>query len=451
MQIYLVGGAVRDRLLGIENSDRDYVVVGATVEQMLEQGFTQVGHDFPVFLHPKTKEEYALARTERKSGKGYLGFICDFNQDITLEDDLIRRDLTINAMAMSEDGTIIDPYHGQDDLKRKVLRHVSEAFVEDPLRVLRVARFYARFAHLGFTIADETLTLMRSIVRKGELANLTPERIFNELKKALSTRSPHKFILALRQVGALKKVLPEVDRLFGVPGPKRWHPEIDSGIHTCLTLEQIAKETDDPLIRFAMLCHDLGKGETPRVLWPCHKLHDKLGEKPLRCLCQRLRVPVDYEQFALMVVLNHSYFHHLYKYGAKGIVELFDGMDAWRKPERIKPYALCCKCDFLGRKGFEERPFPRIDYFLKIFEICLGVKAREFVELGYSGIEIKEQMFKKRVQLVEEYCKTIPRSELDDSENEEPAKLKKKKRTYERKPQNAHLKHDGFFKHTGIA
>ncbi|NLK84505.1 MAG: multifunctional CCA addition/repair protein [Aeromonadales bacterium] len=446
MQVYLVGGALRDKLLGIDNSDRDYVVVGSSVDEMKALGYSQVGKDFPVFLHPKTHEEYALARTERKNGQGYLGFNCDFNPNITLEEDLKRRDLTINAMAMDEKGNISDPFHGQDDLKNKVLRHVSEAFVEDPLRVLRVARFYAKLFSLGFSIAPETMSLMREIAHSGELKTLTPERVFLELEKALKTDNPERFILALREADALSEVLPEINKLFGVPGPIKWHPEIDSGIHTCMTLNIISKETCDPVTRFAMLCHDLGKGETPTILWPHHRIHNELGLKPLRCLCQRLKVPADYEQFAHLVVLYHSEMHHLYRKGALGIVNLFDKLDAWRKPERVKPFALCCKCDFLGRLGFENRPFLRSEYFLACFAICQTVKAKEFVEQGFTGADIKAQMSKKRVELVDEYLKTVPLDELNDSSNEKPALLKAKDMTYVRKPQNNVPVTQGFFK-----
>ncbi len=446
MQIYLVGGAVRDKLLGIENHDKDYVVVGATVEKMLSLGFTQVGHDFPVFLHPKTHEEYALARTERKNGTGYLGFNCDFNEHITLEEDLIRRDLTINAMAMDDKGNIYDPYHGQDDIKNKVLRHVSDAFVEDPLRVLRVARFYAKFYSQGFEIATETKALMRKMADSGELKQLTAERVFIELQKALETDNAERFILALREVGALKEVLPEIDKLFGVPGPKKWHPEIDSGIHTCMTLQCVSKQTTDPVTRFAMLCHDLGKGETPTILWPHHRIHNELGLKPLQCLCQRLRVPTEYEQLAKIVVRYHSVMHHLYRDGAAGIVDLFNRIDAWRRPERIKPFALCCKCDFTGRKGFETRPFPRYDYFLAIFALCQTVKAKEFVDLGFTGKDISEQMNLKRIALVTDYLKTIPEDELNDKSNETPASIKEESSNYQRKPQNEATHQKGFFK-----
>lgn len=446
MQVYLVGGAVRDELLGLQGSDKDYVVVGSSVKEMLDNGYTQVGHDFPVFLHPKTHEEYALARTEAKNGHGYLGFNCNFSPDITLEEDLKRRDLTINAIAKDSQGNLYDPYHGVDDLKNKVLRHVSDAFIEDPLRILRVARFYAKFYSYGFTVAEETKALMRKIAKSGELSTLTSERVFLELQKALKTDNPEQFILLLRQVEALKVILPEVDKLFGVPGPKRWHPEIDSGIHTCMTINRICKESTDPIVRFAMLCHDLGKGETPTVLWPHHRLHNSLGEKPLKCLCQRLKVPSDYQDFALIVVLYHSEMHHLYRKGAEGIVKLFERLDGFRKPERIKPFMLCCKCDFLGRLGFENRPFPRAQYFLEMFAICQTVKAKEFVELGFKGIEIKEKIHERRVELIEEYFKTVPNYELNDSNNEKPAQLKAKDQTYERKPQNKQRDQKGFFK-----
>ncbi len=420
MKIYKVGGAVRDKLLGIDSSDTDYVVVGSDEKSMLDAGFAKVGHDFPVFLHPTTHEEYALARTERKNGQGYFGFICSFDPSVTLEEDLIRRDLTINAMAEDEHGNIIDPYGGQNDLKDHLLRHVSSAFVEDPLRVLRVARFAAKLYHLGFHVADETLDLMRTMSESGELSSLTPERVWQELYKALNTRNPEIFIEVLRDCGALKEVLPEVDALYGVPGPKRWHPEIDSGVHTCLTLARVSAETEDPMIRFAMLCHDLGKGKTPVTEWPHHRLHHILGVEPLKAMCARIRVPKQYEEFAYKVVRYHSDMHHVYRNGPEGIVKLLDNLDAWRRPELIKPWVLCCKCDFLGRLGFSNRPFPRADYFLGIFALLRNVKAKPFVEAGFKGPQINEQMHKKRVELTAEYLKTLPKTELDDSANEMP-------------------------------
>lgn len=434
MKIYKVGGAVRDPLLGADASDTDYVVVGATPESMLKAGFKQVGHDFPVFLHPKTSEEYALARTERKNGRGYLGFKCDFSDSITLQEDLKRRDLTINAMAVEaqtdESGhdrkrsftrdEVIDPYGGLKDLDDRILRHVSPAFSEDPLRVLRVARFAARFYHLGFRIAPETMSLMRQMAESGELCALTPERVWQELQKALCTMNPEIFIETLRCCGALRSVLPEVDALYGVPGPKRWHPEIDSGVHTCLTIARVSAESEDPVTRFAMLCHDLGKGRTPVTEWPHHRLHHLLGVQPLREMCMRLKVPKEYEHFAFKVVRYHSDMHHVYRGGPEGLVTLFDNLDAWRNPGIVKPWVLCCKCDFLGRLGFSNRPFPRADYILGLFALLRNVKAEEFVKKGFRGPEIGEQMRKKRIELTTAYLKTLPKSELDDSANEMP-------------------------------
>lgn len=421
MQIYLVGGAVRDQLLGISGADRDFVVVGATIEEMMSLGYQQVGQDFPVFLHPETKEEYALARTERKSGHGYKGFICDFTPETTLEEDLKRRDLTINAIAQDQDGNIIDPFGGVDDLNNRVIRHVSDAFVEDPLRVLRVARFAAKLHYLGFKIAPETLELMRTISQSGELQTLTPERVWTELHKALCTNDPEVFIEILHYVEALGEIMPEVEALAGVPGPKRWHPEIDTLVHTVMTLHRVSFETDDPVTRFAMLCHDLGKGLTPKSEWPSHKDHNLLGLQPLGTLCRRLKVPNEYFEFAKIVVFYHSYIHHLYQGGAEGIVMLLDHLDAWRRPERIKPWVLCCKCDFLGRKGFENRPFPRAEYFYEMFTICQMVTAKEFVAQGLRGPAIGEAMHNRRVELVRTFMESLPKSELDDSANSFPA------------------------------
>lgn len=421
MKVYLVGGAVRDHLLGLSGADRDYVVVGSTIEEMLSKGFQQVGRDFPVFLHPQTKEEYALARTERKNGHGYHGFVCDFSPQTTLEEDLARRDLTINAIVQDENGNIYDPYHGQDDLQKGLLRHVSPAFVEDPLRVLRVARFAARFSSLGFKIAAETLALMEQISASGELASLTPERVWIETYKALNSPDPEIYLDVLHYVGALKYILPEVDKLSGVPGPARWHPEIDTLVHTMMTVHRVSQESPDPMVRFAMMCHDLGKGLTPPDNWPHHRDHNVLGLKPLKVLCDRLKVPHDYYDFAKLVVFYHSFVHHLYQGGAEGIVQLLDHLDAWRRPERIKPWILCCKCDFLGRKGFENRPFPRSDYFLQMFAICSTVKAQEFVDQGLKGIAIRDAMHKRRVELIETFMQTMPCTEIDDRDNSRPA------------------------------
>ncbi len=298
MKHYLVGGAVRDALLGLPVMDKDWVVVGATVKQMQTTGYQQVGQDFPVFLHPKTHEEYALARTERKSGQGYTGFVCDFSPDISLEADLQRRDLTINAIAQDEDGTLIDPYGGQQDLQNRILRHVSPAFSEDPLRVLRVARFAARFAHLGFTLADNTLALMKQMVANDELAHLTPERVWREWEKSLSSERPDVFISALRACGALAVVMPEIDALYGVPNPANWHPEVDTGIHTEMVSRYAASLTDDPFIRFAAQVHDLGKALTPASILPGHRGHGDRGLPVIKALCGRLKIPNQYRDLA---------------------------------------------------------------------------------------------------------------------------------------------------------
>lgn len=416
MQIFLVGGAVRDKLLGLDGADKDYVVVGATKEELLKKGFEQVGHDFPVFLHPKTKEEYALARTEKKQGNGYTGFTCDFNKDISLKEDLKRRDLTINAIAEDENGNLIDPYNGLSDLKNKVLRHISEAFCEDPLRVLRVARFAARFHYLGFTIASETLSLMKQIVESGELNYLTKERVWLETEKALKSNSPHVYFRTLQQIGALKILMPELAALDGVPGPKKWHPEIDTLWHTFLTIKEVSKLTTDPRFRFAMVCHDLGKALTKN--WPHHKNHAFLGIEPTKTLCKRLNVPKDYEEIALIIVSNHSYMHHLWKHGAEFIVQKLDEMDVWRRPIRIEAFVICTKADFLGRKGFSHLPFPRSDYLKELFNILQGISAKEFVEKGLKGIAIKEAIFNKRVEVTKNYIASLPISEQDDSDNE---------------------------------
>ncbi|HGO5292750.1 TPA: multifunctional CCA addition/repair protein [Photobacterium damselae] len=400
MQVYLVGGAVRDALLQLPIVDKDWVVVGSTPEQMLAQGFEQVGTDFPVFLHPKTKQEHALARTERKSGRGYTGFICDFTPDITLEQDLIRRDLTINAIAQAKDGTLIDPYGGQQDLEHRILRHVSPAFVEDPLRVLRVARFAARFAHMGFTVAAETMALMQEMVISGELAALTPERVWKEWEKSLSSQNPEIFLTVLRQCGALQVVMPEIDALFGIPQPEKWHPEIDCGIHTLLVAKQAAQLSQDKTIRFAAQLHDLGKALSPVEDLPHHKTHCLDGLKPIKALCQRLRVPNDYRDCALMVCAQHTKVHHAFEMKASTFVKIFDQIDAWRKPERISQLAICCRADARGRTGHEEDAYLQADILEQTFLAAQGVEVKPIVAEGYKGIEIKEQLALRRIDAV---------------------------------------------------
>lgn len=399
---YLVGGAVRDRLLNRPYSDHDHVVVGATPEQMLSLGFKQVGKDFPVFLHPETKEEYALARTERKQGQGYTGFVCYAEPDVTLEQDLIRRDLTINAMALSTSGELIDPYGGQQDIAQRVLRHVSDAFIEDPLRVLRVARFASRFHQLGFTIADETLALMTQLCEQGELQHLSAERIWQEIHSALTQANPEVFIKVLQQVGALKIIWPELDKLWGVPNPKVHHPEICSGKHTLLVVQQAALLTDDVQVRFAALCHDLGKGLTLPENYPAHIGHEQAGLTLINNLCQRLRVPTAFKQLALAACEFHLHSHRALELKPATILKLFNRLDIWRKPEFFQQFLLVCEADFRGRLGFENRDYPQRQYLLMLAEQALTITARQFVEQGIQGEAIKQAMHKARLDRISE-------------------------------------------------
>ncbi|PSV09751.1 multifunctional CCA addition/repair protein [Photobacterium leiognathi] len=410
MQTYLVGGAVRDTLLGLTVTDKDWVVVGTTPEAMLAAGFEQVGSDFPVFLHPKTKQEHALARTERKSGHGYTGFVCYSAPDVTLEQDLLRRDLTINAIAQAPNGDLIDPYHGQQDITDKVLRHVSPAFAEDPLRVLRVARFAARFAHLGFTVAPETMALMQEMVVSGELASLTPERVWKEWEKSLSSDDPQMFLTVLRQCGALAIVMPEIDALFGVPQPEKWHPEIDCGIHTLLVAKKAAELSIDKTIRFAAQVHDLGKALSPKDDLPHHKMHCHDGIKPIKALCQRLRVPNEYRNLALLVCEQHTKIHHAEEMRADTFIKIFDQIDAWRKPERVAQLATCCRADARGRTHFEQTPYPQADIFQAVFTIAQQVDVKTIVAAGFKGAEIREQLAAKRIEAVALHLKATRQS-----------------------------------------
>lgn len=402
MQRYLVGGAIRDQLLEIDVYDKDWVVVGATPEQLLEKGYTAVGKDFPVFLHPKTKEEHALARTERKIGSGYTGFECYFAADVTLEEDLLRRDLTINAMAQDPDGTIIDPFNGQADLKDRILRHVSSAFTEDPLRVLRVARFAAKLDHLGFSVADETLTLMRQIVHSGELNNLTPERVWLEWQKSLSTPNPQVFLSVLRQCGALSVLLPELDALFGVPQPEKWHPEIDTGIHTLMVAKQAALLSNSLPVRFAAQVHDLGKGVTPPSEWPSHKMHCHTGLKLIKQLCERVRVPNEYRDLALMVCEQHSNIHRAAELRPETKLKVLNKFDVWRKPERLQDILLCCMADSRGRTGHEEIDYPQKAIFEQAYQAALSVDVQSIIQDGFKGADIREEMEKRRVTAIKE-------------------------------------------------
>lgn len=405
MQTYLVGGAVRDTLLGLPITDQDWVVVGTTPTAMLDLGYEQIGTDFPVFLHPRTKQEYALARTERKSGHGYTGFTCYAAADVTLEQDLLRRDLTINAIAQDQHGQLIDPYHGKHDLDHKILRHISPAFSEDPLRVLRVARFAARFAHLGFTVAAETMALMQEIVISGELATLTPERVWKEWQKSLSSDDPQVFLSVLRQCGALAVVMPEIDALFGIPQPEKWHPEIDCGIHTLLVAKQAAQLSDNTIIRFAAQVHDLGKALSPKNDLPHHKTHCRDGIKPIKKLCQRIKIPNEYRDLALLVCAQHTKIHHAQEMRASTFITIFDQIDGWRKPERIAQLAICCRADARGRQGLEDTLYPQADILIAVFNIAQAVSVKPIIAAGFTGADIKHQLSQSRITAVDEYLK----------------------------------------------
>ena len=405
MKSYLVGGAVRDALLRLSVKDKDWVVVGATPQEMLNAGYQQVGRDFPVFLHPGSHEEYALARTERKSGFGYTGFSCYAAPDVTLEQDLLRRDLTINAMAQDDDGTIIDPYNGLTDLKMRILRHVSPAFNEDPLRVLRVARFAARYAHLSFRIADETMALMREMTAAGELAHLTPERVWKETENALGSRNPQVYFMVLRECGALKVLFPELDILFGVPAPAKWHPEIDTGIHVLMTLSMAAMLSPDLDVRFATLCHDLGKGLTPKHLWPRHHGHGPAGVKLVENLCARLKVPNELRDLAKLVAEYHDLIHTLPILKPQTIIKLFDAIDAWRKPQRVEQIALTSEADVRGRTTFEATDYYQGRLLRDAWKAAQQVTNKEVIDAGFSGPAIREELTRRRIAAVEAWKK----------------------------------------------
>lgn len=400
MKIYQVGGAVRDKLLGLPVKDHDWVVVGATAQQMLDQGYKSVGKDFPVFLHPKSKEEYALARTERKTAPGYSGFAFHADADVSLEDDLIRRDLTINAMALDEDGQLIDPYHGQADIKNKRLRHVSPAFSEDPVRILRIARFYARFHTLGFAIADETLALMRDMVNSGEVDALVPERVWQETIRALQEETPQAFFHALRDCGALARIFPEVDNLFGVPQRADYHPEIDTGIHTLMVLEQATKLSQEPAVRFAALLHDLGKAATPLDVLPRHIGHEARSLPLIKQLCQRLRVPNDFRDLALITAEYHSHCHRADALKASTLLKTLQAVDAFRRPQRFEQFLLACEADSRGRTGFENKDYPQAMRFRRARELALSVNAAELAQQGLKGKALAERLFQLRCEAI---------------------------------------------------
>ncbi len=400
MQIYLVGGAVRDRLLGLEVKDRDWVVVGATPQEMLDRGFRPVGSDFPVFLHPQTHEEYALARTERKVAPGYKGFVFNASPEVTLEEDLQRRDLTINAMAESETGELIDPYDGESDLKQGVLRHVSPAFREDPVRVLRVARFAARYARWGFRVAHGTNTLMRMIVTDGEVDALVPERVWSELERALGEERPSQFFRVLRGCGALARVFPEIDALFGVPQPEKPHPEVDTGVHAMLVVDAAAELTSDTRIRFAALMHDVGKAATPASDWPRHHDHEQQGLTVIRGLCERFRVPNDYRDLALIVCRYHSHCHRADELTPATLLKMLETMDAFRRPERVEQLITACQADVRGRSGKQTLPYPQGEIVRRAFGAAHGVDPRVATSRGLEGAAIGNEIHRLRVEAI---------------------------------------------------
>ncbi|AKD39787.1 tRNA nucleotidyltransferase (CCA-adding enzyme) [Pasteurella multocida] len=402
IKIYLVGGAVRDQLLNLVVKDRDWVVVGATPDDLLSQGYQQVGKDFPVFLHPQTKEEYALARTERKAGSGYTGFICDFSPTISLEQDLSRRDLTINALAQDLDGKIYDFYGGLTDLKQRLLRHVSPAFAEDPLRVLRVARFAARYHALGFTIASETRELMQQLSQSGELSNLTAERVWLETEKALLEPHPEVYFQTLQEVGALQVLFPELAALQGVPNPAKYHPEIDTFVHTMLVLQQAVlltenTDSDKSAVRFAAICHDLGKALTPKEILPHHYGHEKAGVMPTRRLCQRFKLPHAIQDFAELCCEYHSHIHKAFELRAETILKLFNRLDVWRKPERFKALLLVCIADTRGRTGFEQVDYPQREFLWQLYQSALQVNVQDIIQQGFQQQAIRDELNRRRI------------------------------------------------------
>ena len=402
MRTYLVGGAVRDKLLGLAPKENDWVVVGANPEEMLAQGYKAVGKDFPVFLHPKTNEEYALARTERKIAKGYGGFSFYTGKEVTLEEDLSRRDLTINAIAQDENGKLIDPYKGQRDIKAKILRHVSPAFAEDPLRVLRLARFAAHFKKLGFSVAEETIELVKHIAQSGELEALVAERVFKELCKALNTEHPETFIEVLREGQSLKILFPEIDALFGVPQRPEHHPEIDTGIHILMCLQQSALLKTNTATRFAVLCHDFGKATTDKALLPKHIGHEVRSKKIANSFCERLKVPNEFTRLTLNVAEHHLLTHQALELKASTVLKLFKKVSAFQQKENLTNFLLACEADARGRTGFENRDYPNGSYLLSLFDAAQAVDSSEIDAEKYSGVAFGQQLDELRIKKIKQ-------------------------------------------------
>lgn len=399
MNTYLVGGAVRDQLLGLPVKDKDYVVVGSQPEELVAQGYLPVGKDFPVFLHPETHDEYALARTERKTARGYHGFSFNTAPDVTLEQDLERRDLTINALAMDTNGQVVDPFGGQQDLQDKVLRHVSDAFAEDPVRVLRVARFMSRLAHLGFTVHPDTLALMQQLVQQGEVAELVAERVWQEIKNSLNQETPSAFFLTLRDCGALKVLLPELDVLFGIPQTKKWHPEVDTGIHAMLAIDQAKNLEND--VAYAVMVHDLGKGITPADILPSHYGHEMGGVPLVKAVSKRLKVPNHYKKLALLVCQWHLHAHTIMELNPKTIEKLFSRLNAYRQPKLLEKFVQACEADATGRWGDEFQTYPQADQIRHLFKAARNIDKQPLFEQGYEGEELGRQIRQLRIAAIQ--------------------------------------------------
>ena len=416
MQVYLVGGAVRDRLLGRPVGERDWVVVGATPAELTAQGYTPVGKDFPVFLHPQSKEEYALARQERKVAPGYHGFTTVFSPDVTLEEDLRRRDLTINAMAQDAGGQIVDPYGGQRDLQARLLRHVSAAFVEDPVRVLRIARFAARFADAGFRIAPETEALMAHMTASGEIAALTPERVWRETARALLEPHPQVFFATLLKCGALAVLMPELAALDGIPQPPKWHPEVDTFVHVMLALAMAAQQGATLTVRYAVLLHDLGKALTPKEQWPAHHQHEELGIAPIEALSQRLRAPNECRELALLAARQHTLVHRALELRAATVMQLFAQTDAFRRPERFAELLLVCECDARGRTGLQSRPYPQADYLRQLRAAATAATLSAAERAGLAGPQIGAALQQRRLAVIAQLRERLATASRADPE-----------------------------------
>ncbi|WP_349432134.1 multifunctional CCA addition/repair protein [Methylomarinum sp. Ch1-1] len=403
MKTYLVGGAVRDFLLNLPVKEKDWLVIGETPESMIAKGFQPVGKDFPVFLHPQTHDEYALARTERKTAPGYKGFIVHASPEVTLEQDLIRRDLTINAMAMDDSGNIIDPYQGRKDLEQRIFRHISPAFNEDPVRILRVARFAARYAHLGFKLAAETRDLMEQMVNAGETEHLVAERVWAELHRALLEKNPSAFFYTLKDCRALASIFPEIEQLFGVPQPEQYHPEIDTGVHSLMVLEQAALLSDKAEVRLAALLHDLGKGLTNPQYWPSHRGHEQKGLPLLAQFCERLRVPKHFNVLCQLVMQYHTHCHRVSELRASTLTDMLQRLGAFKTHNNLVDFLLACEADMRGRKGFEQKPYPQADFLIGAAEAACSVDTSEILASGLQGPQIGEAIRRLRIKAVSRY------------------------------------------------